>query len=223
MLMFDIGAHTGTCTVVGLEKGYKVIALEPAPRVFSRLVQSYLYNPNVVPLKFAVSNTNNETIKFYEAEEDGLSTTNIDWLTSEGMPYNGKAYRTIHATTITIDSLVELYGVPDLMKIDVEGAEFAVFRGMTKYYGPLCFEWTEATLDEHVLQLSYLSALGYTEYAIQFITHYLKEPLESEYMDIDSAYLLPKDIENLSMDWVAGGWKEAGMRPTADVGMLWVR
>ena len=35
MLLFDIGANKGDATVSGLKKGYKVIALEPAPRVYA--------------------------------------------------------------------------------------------------------------------------------------------------------------------------------------------
>ena len=62
------------------------------------------------------------------------------------MPYAGKAFRTIQATTITLDSLADIYGVPDLIKIDVEGAEWSVFRGMTRKMGMLSFEWTLATL-----------------------------------------------------------------------------
>ena len=160
-MIFDIGANYGTFTEAALKAGHKVIAVEPAPRVFSRLVRSFLYTPNVVPLKVAVSDKDNETVDFYEAEEDGLSTLNKEWLTAETMPYAGKPFRTIQVTTITIDSLVKTYGIPDLIKIDVEGGEWLVFRGMTKKYGVVAFEWIYETSTEHEMQLDYLYSLGY--------------------------------------------------------------
>ena len=219
-MIFDVGANYGTFTEAAIKAGHKVIAIEPAPRVFSRLVSSYIYSPNVVPLKMAVSDTNNDLVEFYEADEDGLSSLNKEWLTSETMPYSGKPFRTIKATTITIDSLVELYGRPDLIKIDVEGAEWSVFRGMTKHQGTITFEWTYETLHEHRHQLKYLKNLGYTEVGPQFIENHLVEP--DHWFSIDKFDLNTWVADN-SDKWEDGDWLKSGLRPTADVGMCWVR
>lgn len=220
MLLFDIGANRGDATVVGVALGYRVIALEAAPKVFRELVGNFVYTPQVLPLKMAVANTNNEVIEFYEAQEDGLSTMNKDWLTAETMPYKGKPFRTITATTITIDKLVELYGEPDLIKVDVEGAEWAVFQGMTKSYGMLAFEWTDVTIDEHIKQLEYLRSLGYKEVAPQFIVDHLDTP--DDWYDL-STFDFKKWLSDYAPLWVAGGWEKANLRPTADVGMMWLR
>jgi FkbM family methyltransferase len=220
MLLFDVGANRGDATVIGLQKGYKVIALEPAPRIYAQLVNTFIYNSKVIPLKAAVSDTSNGYVEFYEAEEDGLSTLNKDWLTSSELPYNGKPYREVKANTITLDALVNIYGKPDLIKIDVEGAEWSVFKGMTKHYGVLTFEWTDVTLGEHCSQLEYLSSLGYTEVAPQFIVNHLQEP--KEWFPIKDFQLCDWVINNKDA-WELGGWKEANLRPTADVGMCWVK
>lgn len=219
-LVFDIGANRGDACEAALARGFtKIIAVEAAPRIYKQLAARYIYS-NVIPLRFAVSDKDHEVVEFYEAEEDGLSTLNKDWLTADGLPYQGKSYRTIRATTITVDSLVDIYGTPDLMKIDVEGAEWAVFRGMSKYHGMLTFEWTDVTLDEHEKQIDYLEALGYTEIAPQFITHHLEEP--TEWFSIQDTFLSDWVRDNVN-EWKETGWKEAGLRPTADVGMCWVR
>lgn len=220
MLLFDIGANRGDATVAGLNKGYKVIALEPAPIIFKQLASAFIYNPNVIPLKVAVSDKDNERVTFYEAEEDGLSTLNKDWLTDETMPYAGKGYRTISANTITVDTLVKLYGKPDLMKIDVEGAEWSVFNGMTEHHGTLAFEWTDATIYEHQKQLNYLKKLGYTEVGPQFIEHHLQEP--NYWFQLDG-FTLSTWVAHNEDRWVEGNWRGSNLRPTADVGMLWVR
>jgi FkbM family methyltransferase len=220
LLLFDIGANRGDATLQGLQKGYKIIALEPAPKIYKELVSNFIYTPNVILLKLAVSNTNNERVEFYEAQDDGLSTLNKEWLTSESMPYVGKPFRTVTANTITIDRLAELYGAPDLIKIDVEGAEWSVFKGMTKKYGTLAFEWTDVTIGEHCAQLDYLKSIGYTEVAPQFIINHLDEP--TEWFSISGFHLDDWVISHKDA-WEDGGWKEANLRPTADVGMCWVR
>ena len=217
-LFFDIGANRGDATVAALAQGYDVIAVEPS-RIYADLVKNFIYNPRVTPIKFAVSDTDNERVEFYEAQEDGLSTLNKEWLTSETMPYAGKPFRTIHANTITIDTLAKIYGEPDLIKIDVEGSEWSVFNGMVCKYKMLTFECTQATIDEHQKQLHYLSALGYTQVAPQFIVNHLEQP--TEWYDIDQDLWAWRDAH--AKAWETDGWKTAGLRPTADVGMCWVR
>ena len=223
MLLFDIGANRGDATLAGINKGYKVIALEPAPRVFANLVNNFIYNPDVTPLRLAVSDTVGDRLDLYEAEEDGLSSLNKDWLTNPTMPYNGKPFRTVQTNTTTIDELARIYGEPDLIKIDVEGAEWSVFKGMTKHHGKLAFEWTQETLDEHEEQLVYLKDLGYTKFKFQFIEQHLEEP-DDYWVPLNTKYIdLSLLREDLAPEWEAGGWEKANLRPTADVGMIWVK
>lgn len=224
MLLFDIGANRGDAVLAGLKKGYKVIALEAAPKIYGELVKNFIYNPNVVPLKFAVSDKDYEQIEFYEADEDGLSTMNLDWLTKESMPYAGKPYRTVSCTTITIDTLADIYGEPDLIKIDVEGAEWQVMKGMTRHYnGILCFEWTFETIHQHEDQLDYLYSLGYREVGPQYITHHLEQPRVWLGLHKNNTNKLLAWHQETSDAWMDGGWKMANLRPTPDVGMCWVR
>lgn len=219
MIFFDIGANSGDAVIAGLQKGYKVIALEPAPRVFKNLISNFIYNPNVIPLKFAVSDSDDSLIEFYECVEDGLSTIQKSWLTDDSMPYKGKEFRTIKANTITLDTLAKIYGEPDLIKIDVEGSEWFVFNGMTKYHGMLTFEWTNVTIVEHQSQIDYLKTLGYTKIAPQFIEHHLQEP--REWFDISSQRLDDWIVANKDK-WEKEDWKKSNLRPTADVGMCWL-
>jgi FkbM family methyltransferase len=219
-VLFDIGANRGDATSIGVAQGYKVIALEPAPVIYKALVLNFIYNPNVIPLKLAVSDSSDELVEFYEAQEDGLSSLEKSWLTGQTMPYNGKPFRTIKATTITIDKLVEMYGEPALIKVDVEGAEWRVFKGMSKKYGILTFEWTGITVDDHCAQIEYLASLGYTEVAPQFIVNHLEMP--KEWFPIDGFHLCHWINQNKD-EWENEGWKSAHLRPTADVGMAWVR
>ena len=64
MLLFDIGANRGDATLAGLQKGYAVIAVEPAPRVYAELVKNFIYNPSVLPLRYATSERDYELVEF---------------------------------------------------------------------------------------------------------------------------------------------------------------
>jgi FkbM family methyltransferase len=224
MILFDIGANAGGATAVGLSQGYKVIALDAAPKIFQTLAKNYLYNPSVILLKYAVSEVDNQSVEFYETTDtDALSTLNIEWLTSDTMPYNGFKYRTIKANTITIDTLAKIYGEPTLIKIDVEGAEWKVLRGMTKHHGELTLEWTIQTLKAHEEQMDYLYSLGYREFAPQYIVEHLERPTEWFPLKENNDGEFYKWVANTKDNWESGGWKMANLRWSADVGMLWVR
>lgn len=223
MRLLDIGANRGEATLAGLEAGYSVVAIEAAPRVFGELIKNFIYNPFVTPLRYAVSDTCGERIAFYEAEEDGLSSLNPDWLTKDGLPYARKPFREIRATTITIDRLNELYGPFDLIKIDVEGAEWKVFRGMSSNLSEITFEWTYETLEEHEAQLDYLYSLGYRLFSPQFIMPHLVRPRVHIALKEKNAGKLYKWHKEHAQDWIDGGWRLGNLRPTADVGMLWIR
>ncbi len=223
-LLFDIGANRGDAVSAGLQFGFgKIVAVEPAPIIFSELVRNFLYEPKVVPLRFAISDSIGERAPFYECIEDGLSSLEKGWLTDPAMPYHGKQYRTVEVTTCTLDFLIEKYGNPDLVKIDVEGGESLVLAGLTKKPKNLALEWTINTLDEHIEQLRRLKEVnGYTQYGLQYITHHLVVP--TEYRPLDD----PEDLRQWIADtrdwWMAKGWLEqGGLRQTPDVGMLWVK
>lgn len=86
--------------------------------------------------------------------------------------------------------------------------------------GMIAFEWTWATWTEHLEQLKYLEIGGYTEVAPQFIEHHCQIP-DIWYPIKDFDLGLWHDRE--APIWEAGGWKKANLRPTADVGMIFVR
>jgi len=61
----------------------------------------------------------------------------------------------------TLDMLIGKYGVPDFCKIDVEGYEYNVLRGLTQRVEVLSFEYTVPEFTNSVVQcIDYLSAIG---------------------------------------------------------------
>ena len=93
----------------------------------------------------------------------------------------------MQAKTITLDRLIELYGVPDLIKIDVESAEFECISSLSQKVDTLCFEWAAETHDITFKCLHYLNeTLGYTQFFIQFQDNYTFRPKVDDYVDFDT-------------------------------------
>ena len=68
--------------------------------------------------------------------------------------------------TDTLDSLVNAYGIPDYCKIDVEGYEAEVLRGLSKKIGIISFEFTSEFVFKSIECLCMLRSLGYISFNI---------------------------------------------------------
>ena len=78
--------------------------------------------------------------------------------------------------TTTLDDLIQRYGVPDLIKIDVEAAEYECIKSLTQKVNLLCFEWASELNDITFNCLNYLTKLGFTKFHIQYEDKYIYEP-----------------------------------------------
>lgn len=203
-MFFDIGANIGKWSLSNLNNSPKIIAVEAAPKTFHELTMNTREYSNIICLNFAVCNTEKEYIEFYECVCDTLSTLNKDWLESEKSRFYNYPYNTIKCKTISIDKLIEIYGIPDLIKVDVEGGEFYCISSLTQKVNSLCFEWAAETNDVTIKCLDYLVSIGYNEFSTQFEDDYLYRP--TIYTDINSI----KNSINKAI-------------PKKDWGMIWAK
>lgn len=176
-MFFDIGANVGKWSLANINTCDKIIAVEASPTTYNVLVKHTDHNTNIVCVNYAVCNSDKEYIDFYNCSADTLSTINKDWLDSANSRfYNKYNYNIITCKTITIDKLIEEYGKPELIKIDVEGGEFECLSSLTQKINHLCFEWASETNHITFNCIDYLQSLGYNEFAIQFEDNYLYRP-----------------------------------------------
>jgi FkbM family methyltransferase len=176
-MFFDIGANIGKWSLSNVNNCEKIIAIEASPYTFKRLVDNIIGNRKIIPLSYAVCNSDKEFIEFYNCSADTLSTINKDWLDSEKSRfYKQYNYNVINCKTITIDKLIQEYGTPELIKIDVEGGEFECLSSLTQKVKNICFEWASETNDITFKCLDYLKSLGYNEFAIQLEDNYTYRP-----------------------------------------------
>ena len=64
----------------------------------------------------------------------------------------------------TLDALIQQYGKPAFCKIDVEGAELDVLRGLSQPLSALSFEYIPAVMETALGCIDWLSQLANYEY-----------------------------------------------------------
>lgn len=206
MLVFDIGANVGYWSLANAPMCDQIITVEASPYTYERTVQMCAQNGKIVPINYAVCNNNGEDITFYHAHCDVLSTINKSWLTDESSRFYGQQYTEIICKTITIDRLIEMYGVPDLIKVDVEGGEYECLTSLSQKVNSLCFEYAVETNNITFKCLDYLQNLGYSLFYIQKGDEYTFRPQHHEYRDI---YTTKNELSKL--------------KPKDDWGMIWCK
>lgn len=134
-LFIDIGAHVGyftmlASTLVG-ERG-RVYAFEPEPSNFAHLVQHMALNEatNVLPLHMAVGAIPAVADFFVNADNDGGHAL---WEVGRH-PFNERTRQAAATRKVAVTSLDTFFAHQDIsslkaIKIDAEGAEFAIMIG----------------------------------------------------------------------------------------------
>ena len=165
MLIFDIGANLGVYTQELLNKysDATVILIEANPKLVPALIQKFISNPNVKIYHHVVSEKSGETIDFYlNNAVHTVSTASQNWIKNSRFS-DMKWDEVIKVDSITVDEMVDAFGIPDIIKIDVEGYELSVIKGITKKYKLIQFEYAEEELDGIRESLKWLISLGYDQ------------------------------------------------------------
>ena len=131
-LIFDIGANIGQYSLLYSEWvgcNGRVIAIEPDPVNFAFLQFNINRNTltNVTALNIGVSDKENRMPFFRDSTTGGRRSSFIK--ENVGENYTGNV---VMVDIRTIDFLIEEYGEPQFVKIDVEGFEVSVVCGLSK-------------------------------------------------------------------------------------------
>lgn len=132
-LVFDVGANVGTYSKMFLSLGASVVAVEPTPslirdlkRISKLKVEGCALGDadGVLPLSVSKLNFLNSLVPSWEKQITGADGGQI-----------------VNVPVTTLDVLIAKYGIPDFIKIDVEGYEFKVLSGLSKVPKYISFEF----------------------------------------------------------------------------------
>jgi FkbM family methyltransferase len=135
MTVWDIGANNGLFSFVAAFKvgaGARVVAVEPDPVLAALLRRSSRVRTgeraDVAVVNAAV--TEGTSVVEFTVAARGRAASHLSDL--DGTSQSGGPRERLHVPSVTLDALAEHFGPPDLVKIDVEGAEERCLRGAAR-------------------------------------------------------------------------------------------
>ncbi|MFO1037372.1 MAG: FkbM family methyltransferase [Geminicoccaceae bacterium] len=166
-LCFDIGAHVGNRSRCWSKLGARVVAVEPQPDFVRFLRWLFRGDPNVTVVDEAIAAAPGRLTLHISRRTPTVSTGSATFIAetrrAESFAWvNWDARHEVTATTL--DRLIQVHGRPDFVKIDVEGMEHEVLRGLSQPLPCLSFEFIPSSLDSALGSIDRLESLGRYRY-----------------------------------------------------------
>jgi len=125
-IIFDVGAHIGSFSVYAANKGAIVYAFEPENRNYNVLIKNIQINKlekNINPFKLGIYKFNGELSLFRSKSNPG----------GHSVIRNKEFKKGLKIKTRTISDICQKFRIDkiNLLKIDVEGAEYDIFSNMS--------------------------------------------------------------------------------------------
>ncbi len=159
-LCFDVGANLGNRTYIFEKLGAKVVAIEPQNFCRNVLEKLFANNKSITIVSKALGEQVGTGQISICDEANVVSSMSDRWM-KEGRfskAYHWNTFQKIEITTL--DKLIEEFGVPDFCKIDVEGFEKNVLRGLSYKIKALSFEFTKELFTDSVECLDILEKIS---------------------------------------------------------------
>jgi FkbM family methyltransferase len=127
-LILDVGSHVGFYALKYASTTNRVVCLEPNPLNYSLLCLNVKLNKlyNVTNLNVALWKERGEVLMIFERNSVAHHITT--------RPNNAKSVSCHKVQSIAIGDLISMFGDIDVLKIDIEGAEYDVIPSLDKIY-----------------------------------------------------------------------------------------
>jgi len=159
---FDVGANVGNRVKIFLKLGARVVAVEPQDECVRTLQAAFARDPHFTLVEKALG-ASEGLAEIYISEASAVSSLSREWVdaVTQSGRFEGQHWtRTREVATTTLDRLVEQYGAPAFVKIDVEGFEYEVVRGLSRSVRALSLEFTPEYLESTFRCLEHLDHIA---------------------------------------------------------------
>ncbi|MFE9692170.1 FkbM family methyltransferase [Micromonospora sp. NPDC005806] len=167
-LVFDVGAHVGDRLGSFRRLGARVVAVEPQPMCARALRALYAGDPEVTVVEAACGHRPDPVRLHLNSANPTIATVSprfIEAAAGAGGWEHEVWDAQIEVSGTTMDALIAGQGVPDFVKIDVEGFEDAVLAGLSRPLPALSFEFTTIARELALRCLDRLTGLGFTGFS----------------------------------------------------------
>ena len=202
-LVFDVGANYGEKAQLFLDLGAQVVAIEPLQECATELRARCGKAPGLTLVESALGPEPGEGT-FYVRPSRSASGFVRDWGYQD-------VESEISVPIDTLDNLIARFGVPDFLKIDVEGFELEVLKGLSQPVRQVSFEFhlidAQGKLDakehEKVLAcIEHLSAFGELQFNLTPAEHVTfafdpwlsKDDFLSQYLELSEGRQTLRDL-----------------------------
>lgn len=162
-LAFDIGAHVGNRVRAWRRLGARVVAVEPQPDCLRVLRLFFGRDPGVTIVPAAAGAEPGQARLAVSSATPTVSSMSPQWIDTVSEDNRFKAIRwdtTLDVSVTTLDELIATYGEPAFCKVDVEGFEVEVLRGLSRPLRALSFEYLPPAHDAARQTLELVESLG---------------------------------------------------------------
>jgi FkbM family methyltransferase len=161
-LVFDVGCNIGSRTKIFLNLGAKVVGFEPQNDLCEHLYAHLKRNKSFSLERTALGATS-EIKKIKISDAHVLSSMSDRWIQATQESGRFKCYnwdKTEKVKVTTLDEKIKVYGIPKYIKIDVEGYEYEVLKGLSVPVQNISTEFTAEDMDNSYNCIDHISTLS---------------------------------------------------------------
>lgn len=130
-LIMDIGMNNAKDTLFYLKKGFRVVSVEANPQLVARargILADYICSGQLTIESIGLGGQAGSFPFYKNLDNDHWSSFDREWGTRDGT-----RFEKIEIECITPSALIERYGMPYYLKIDIEGHDLFVIRALADF------------------------------------------------------------------------------------------
>ncbi len=196
-LVFDVGCNAGDKAATYLDRGASVVGFEPQHDCANYCGRRFEGKKFVVE-QVALDEVKGQSI-LWKANAHTISSMSRDFIdTVKKERFKDYSWNEeVFINTETLDSMIVKYGKPHYIKIDVEGFELNVLKGLTCPIAYISIEFTPELVEKTIQCLDYLGQGKIYNYGSQNSTEFFFK----DWIDKETLVKFLKDIKDYKVEF----------------------